>query len=784
MKRNYRKLLTFLLAFSMILSMHVSFAVQGGGNEDLDEPYEFLAKFELKGNSWKSEGSSNGVTVTGSAIEVHFESEEPIFAVVIKGSNTSVTEYFDGVYSGSFDNSGLKNPGDQTPEISNISFYTMGIEPPPELGEIEIKKIVVDEEGAIIAKDDTDFTFKIEMKVDGKWVEIDESTVTLTGNDSKKLTGLPLGEYRITEEEPNEGYFLDDDTENPQFATLDSDGDEESVIFTNVREDDTPPPPDMGSLKVHKRIDYPDGRVAANIKDGKFELTLTGPLGEDDSKERIETIDGNGEHAVFNNLPFGTYLLEETDIDHEGYSYDGMPRFQIYGNQNPADVSYGSVEIKIDSKGQIQYWVINVLDDNPQLGEIEISKTLLDHMEQEVTDNDTLFEFKVEMKVAEGEGFIWEEIDDSPVFLKGGESETITGLPLGEYRITEKDPPSGYNLVSSNGLIRSLDNDGDSKKASFTNMMDEFPPVLGEIEISKALVDEEGEEITDDNTNFTFKIEIKVANDDEGFDWVVIDESPISLKGGEFEKLTDLPLGEYRITEINIPDGYMLHEDTDNPQTTTLETDGDVDEVMFTNVREDDTPPPPELGEIEVTKVVQNRFGNGISSSTRFYFELQMFNDDEEWEVKEEKSILGNGTVTFDDLEDGLYRVREVRINSDFRLFSDNNLEVEVEDASSEEVEFINRLRPPQDDEDDDRPPRPRPEPEEEPEPEVESEVVIPEPVPEAPPVIVEEPEVEVVEEVTPLATLPRTGASDPAVFAGFGAAFMALGLFLKKKRF
>ena len=41
----------------------------------------------------------------------------------------------------------------------------------------------------------------------------------------------------------------------------------------------------------------------------------------------------------------------------------------------------------------------------------------------------------------------------------------------------------------------------------------------------------------------------------------------------------------------------------------------------------------------------------------------------------------------------------------------------------------------------------------------------------------------EVIEEPVPQATLPRTGASDPSVFAGFGAAFMALGAFLKRKK-
>ena len=60
--------------------------------------------------------------------------------------------------------------------------------------------------------------------------------------------------------------------------------------------------------------------------------------------------------------------------------------------------------------------------------------------------------------------------------------------------------------------------------------------------------------------------------------------------------------------------------------------------------------------------------------------------------------------------------------------------------------------------------------------------VIVPEPTPEAPPVIEEPgPVVEVVEE-TPKA-LPKTGATDPMLFSGLGAALLGLGLFLKKKK-
>jgi LPXTG-motif cell wall-anchored protein len=685
MMRKYSKLLTFLIAFSMILSMHVSFAVPEYIDYEGNDSYTYKVNSN-KSSTWYFDEDGNNVdgptdywvkfTVSGD--ELSFETNNLSLDLVSIKGGPMYRVYTNLGSSESGLTAPLNKSGNEPYEPYGISHYSFELDeiippPPPEKADVRVEKSIDDMEDE---ESLAGFKFVLQQNDETKY-----GPVTTNSSGYALFEDVEPGTYDVVElltNDQKEIYTPEKD------VTVTVEEDEEGLVRIGFENSKVPEDEELGSLIVHKRIMKENGSIVGALDGGKFTVRLTGPNDYDEEKT-INGPDENGEHVVFDDLPFGTYTLSETKIDHEGKTY-GDPIFATSGNKNytvlndfDGLVYKDTVTIEIESTGQEVIWLINVLEEAP--------------------------------------------------------------------------PP---------------------------------PPELGEIEISKALVDEEGEEITDDNTNFTFKIEIKVANDDEGFDWVVIDESPISLKGGEFEKLTDLPLGEYRITEINIPDGYMLHEDTDNPQTTTLETDGDVDEVMFTNVREDDTPPPPELGEIEVTKVVQNRFGNGISSSTRFYFELQMFNDDEEWEVKEEKSILGNGTVTFDDLKDGLYRVREVRINSDFRLFSDNNLEVEVEDASSEEVEFINRLRPPQDDEDDDRPPRPRPEPEEE-EEEIITEVlpettVVPEPEPEI--VVEEEPEVEVVEEVTPLATLPRTGASDPAVFAGFGAAFMTLGLFLKKKRF
>jgi len=169
-----------------------------------------------------------------------------------------------------------------------------------------------------------------------------------------------------------------------------------------------------------------------------------------------------------------------------------------------------------------------------------------------------------------------------------------------------------------------------------------------------------------------------------------------------------------------------------------------------------------------VTKRVLNRAGNVFSSTTEFFFELQVAGEGG-WVTIDDGSIIGNGSLTFEDLDDGEYRVREVSINSAYFLVTNNNLEVDIVEASSEDVEFTNRLRliddddnDDDDDDDDDNDIDDDDDDDDEDDPVIESVTVTPDPVPQAPPVIevVEtepepEPEMEVMEEPVPQATLP-----------------------------
>jgi len=543
MRRKYSRLLTFIIAFSMILSMHVSFA--NGPNEDLEDPYVLLAKFEMSGSSWVEDGPNNGVTITsGSAIEVSFTSDEPVYAVLIKGGTDTHVVDFNGVYSGSFNNSELELPNDNnpgSPGLSNIKFYTI------HFGELEIEKIVTDEDDSLLPGDDTVFKFMIEILEEWDenldlWDDIDGSEHTITGNDSITIDNLPLGKYRITEIEIDSDYYLD--TSNGIDVELITKDEGDSVSFTNIKKD-TPLTP---------------------------------------------------------------------------------------------------------------------------VGEIIISKTLLDQQEQPITDDDTEFEFMIE--IYDDELDIWNEIQGSPVFLAGGESETLEDLPLGQYRVTEVGPPTGYTRLSDETVDADLLENGDSKDADFTNMRDEVIPPRGSLQIIKIVTDEDGSVLEGDETDFTFRIEY------QGEGWMTISGSPFTIEGNGSETINNLPLGQYRVTEINIDSDYYL--DSDNLQVVSIETNGDEEIVSFTNVLEEDTPPPPPDDD-----------------------------DDEEEDEEEEEEVL---TITTDPI----------------------------------------------------------------PQSPIVIETVQPEP----------EPEMEVIEEPVPQATLPRTGASDPTVFAGFGAAFMALGLFLKKKRF
>jgi hypothetical protein len=88
-----------------------------------------IDKFEWNNNAynWVNDGTQQVTITSGTATGGNWTSTVPIGAVIVKASTDfkvipSSPPYWVNTFSGSFDNSGMTNPGGQTPNISNVQF--------------------------------------------------------------------------------------------------------------------------------------------------------------------------------------------------------------------------------------------------------------------------------------------------------------------------------------------------------------------------------------------------------------------------------------------------------------------------------------------------------------------------------------------------------------------------------------------------------------------------------------------------------------------------------------
>ncbi len=666
------------------------------------------------------------------------------------------------------------NDGGNIPQISHYSFNVTLVTPPPPpdpLGEIDVTKIVKDEDDKVIPNDDTRFEFELYMWVDDGWDEVDEeSPFYIDGNGTKTIDGLTLGKYKVVEVDIPEGYDLDAEVDFIE-VTLTKMDLEKKAEFTNIMDDDTPPPPpdDKGSLIVHKRILRHTGSVDANLGDDEFTIRLSGPLPVDSDlyEVRVLTIndDANGDNVTFNDLPYGDYILEETHINGEAIGNHSY-HIQLPGNNGEI---VGS-DVEIDSKATVNRWLVNheTPPPPPWDGTIRVRKLIRENPNASVAG----FEFELWMddeKVAGPlETDIYGEVD-------------FPGLAAGTYEIREVNTDYLAEYLDDNPVTIGPEM-GNENDDVWVIRVNNYTIDLDDIVVKKIVSNaDEGDSLS----GFVFRL------------YRIVEEGPDEFVG---ERTTgpsgivvfeDQPDGDYVLYEVPRA-GYFMGigaPDSDDG----YEFSHSIYMEYPIEVTNRKLPPPPDRGFITVEKIVQTRFGNVIQgNNTPFYFELHK-RVEGSWVFEDEGSILGNGTLVFGPLDDGEYRVREVDIDDDFDLFTSNNLIVEIENGSDEDVSFINRRvpPPPPDDDDDDPPPDdddddpPPPPPTPTPTPTPEPEVVVIEPVPEAPPAVLEEVEVveEPVPEAAPVAVLPKTGAADPFAISGLGGLLLGLGLFLKKKK-
>ncbi len=354
----------------------------------------------------------------------------------------------------------------------------------------------------------------------------------------------------------------------------------------------------------------------------------------------------------------------------------GIYRLREHLNTRQANVFEAPADMRVD-----------VVDDDVSVDFVNTLKGVAP-MTYDVTVN-KIIEGDIETTLA-GYEFT---LDGQTVITDADGIAVFTGIEAGIYRLREHLNTRQANAFEAPADMR-VDVIDEDVSVRFVNTL--LPDVVvdedeAQIEITKIVIDEEGTVIQDDST-FFFMIQEpgEVAGT---WDDLLIEPLEATVAASVTSEM--LPLGQYRVIEVNLSDAYEV--DFTNGLIVDLDTNGEISPVTFTNTL------------LTIDEVVA-----GIS-----------------------------GVASDDDTE----RERTV----------------------------INVT-----------------------EPEDEVLTIVTEPTPQAPPVIVVEQlpvpepepelvlEVEVVEETTPqaTATLPRTGASDPTVFAGFGAALMALGLYLNKKKF
>ncbi|MCQ4923095.1 SpaA isopeptide-forming pilin-related protein [Tissierella carlieri] len=236
------------------------------------------------------------------------------------------------------------------------------------------------------------------------------------------------------------------------------------------------------------------------------------------------------------------------------------------------------------------------------------------------------------------------------------------------------------NLGSSGSGFRSPDNNGGNipeiSHYSF-NITIDIPeePWIGKIRVIKTVIDPNNIQ-SPEGISFTLigpnGYEETKETDDEGI-----------------IEFTELEEGQYTLTE-DIPDGYL--SSIGNGKTIILPDDADEDyiaEIEVENRKIPDESDP--KGKITIKKLVIDSEDNIIEDGTEFEFEIYVLNESEEWILLDTVTIVGNSSVTLNDLSPGEYMIKEVHIPDGYTLTSDNNLEVSILEDVESNVNFTNQ---------------------------------------------------------------------------------------------
>jgi len=380
----------------------------------------------------------------------------------------------------------------------------------------------------------------------------DGSIYWVSGENANILTGLPIGSYTLTETTAPDGYEV---TESIEFS-VDIDG---NVVIDGQKQTgdivvmkDAPITVTISKQDINGTSELPGATLVLAPAEGE-DIDLSGVTGSLDIEltedGELTWVSGTAQNTL-TKLPAGDYVLTEITAP-DGYEVAEDIEFTVDENGN---VYVGGVKQNGD---------LVVMKDVPTTGTATISKQDINGTDELPGATLTLIPGAgVDLSGVTGTIEFETNEDGSIYWVSGEDANILTGLPIGNYTLTETTAPDGYEVTES--IIFSIDLDGDvviggQKQTGSIVVMKDAPitvtitkqDINGTDELPGAtlvLAPAEGEDI--DLSGVTGSLDIELT-EDGALTWV---------SGTTKNELTKLPAGDYVLTEITAPNGYEVAE--------------------------------------------------------------------------------------------------------------------------------------------------------------------------------------------------------------------------------
>lgn len=498
-----------------------------------------------------------------------------------------------------------------------------------------------------------------------------------------ELSDVPYGEYTITEIKQPNGYVLNT---TPQTVNITENGKTYSVTFENDRA--------VGNVKVTKKGENND-----TLRGAEFELKSKA---NPQTKYNVTT--GNDGVALFEDIPFGDYILRESEPP-EGYTLnpatydvtiDKSEKTYPFEHQNEkirGDIQILKVDketnkplagaefkltgpngyektIRTDDSGianltNLEYGVYKivevkastgyVLNDTPQTVNITEDGKLytVTFKNMIIKGNIEIFKKGTDDKKIQGVEFELKSKADPTKVLKAVSNDkgkvVFENVKYGKYILKETKTPPEY-LLNPKETEVNINTDKQVIEIEYVNQQ-----VLGSVEVLK--VDKETSKPLENA-----KFELVGAN---GFK-----QTGTTNEKGKIE-FTNVPYGKYTVKEVKAPEGYLLNEKEFQVNVTEHKK---VYPITATNQKI--------KANVEVTKKGDD---GPLLEGAKFELKSKANPD-----VVFTKETDENGKVVFKDVEYGAYTLREVKPPVGY-LPTDKVLDVVIKEHYGEyKYEYVN----------------------------------------------------------------------------------------------